>query len=631
MLQNMRERMQGIIAAAIVSIIALTFALWGVQNYLHSVHTASAVAKVNGVKITQEQLRIAHERAKRQQMMKDGADYSLDQKKQAELKKQVLQDMIKNQILMQATGKMGLGVSAAQLEMAITMMPIFQSNGVFSANRFQQVLSNLFYSEHEFINEVKSSLVMMQLEKGIVDSEFVLPDELETAQKVLNQHRDIGYFVINSQRFANAIQVSTSDIQAYYKQNQNEFISPEKISIEYVQLSANDLKAKIQITPTQLQQFYQEHIDSFSTPKRWQITKIVLPVVANADAKTLTVAKEKINNLAKQLQSETAAQVKSPSNTGVKVETLWTTRKELAPEYASHVDKLAIGSVSEPFMTKDGYNVIKVLATEESKVKPYAEVADAVKKQLEQQQLMQMFSELNDKLSDLTYTTSDSLQSAVTTLNLPLKTTNLFSRDGEKTGILANPKVVTAAFSDQVLKQKYNSNAIEIDSGNIVVLRLKDHVAESVKPLEQVRPIIEQKLRTMAMKKNAQDLAKKILELLQNGQSPQNISQQYNLKWQSVTNISRKDKELNPKILQSAFELPQPVAERVSAKIIDLGDEGSALVEVNAVYPGAVQKAEIEPGSNFYKGLQETIGMLNFSMLVDDLTKTAKVKIEEEK
>ena len=471
MLQRMHDKIQGLVAWVFAVLIALTFALWGVQNYLHGGGT-QAVAKVNGEKITQDQFRMAYEQAKHSEMLRFGASFSLDQKHQAELKKDVLQHLIKQKVIFQAETKMGLDVSQRQLWSLIASQPVFQSQGRFSLSNFQQIVQRLFPSEQVFFDNMKSGVLHTQFERGVVESAFVLPNEVEAIKKIDKQRRDFGYFIISTERFVDKIKLDSVIIKKYYDEHHSDFLLPEKISIQYLELSTGDLQNKSKPTEEQLRQFYQSRVDSFSPPKKWQVMKVLFPLAPKADAKAIDNAKKKMEEAAVLLKSK-----KELANIGseIRTSTSWVMRNEVSPEIAAQLDKLKVDQVSSTYRTKDGYYLLKVLAKQEN-VTSYEAVAAKVKAAYDHQQVTQAFSEASDRLADLVYTNSDSLEPAAKELGLKLKETGMITRVGNKEGILANPKIVNAAFSDVVLKQRYNSNLIEVAPGKVVVLRIKDYV-----------------------------------------------------------------------------------------------------------------------------------------------------------
>ena len=524
MMQTFREKIQGIVAGIIVAVIALTFALWGIQNYLHGGSGDAPLATVNGAKITQEQLRVAYERTKREQMAHFGADFFLDQKNQAMLKKQTLDVLIHGEVLNAAVKNMGFNIGVEQLGIIIKQLPIFQENGRFSAERMQEVLSNLFYSEEAFVAEIENSFMLLQLQQGISASEFVLPDELTAIKRFDNQKRDFWFLIINKDKFIDSIKVSQDEVHAYYKAHQDDFLIPEKVSIQYLQLSADDLAKTIIPTKAQLLQYYNEHINSFGVNK----------------------------------------------NTG------------------------------------------------------YDAVALKVRQAYIHQELMQKFADLNDKLTDLTYTSSDSLMPAAKALDLDIKETGLVTSSGAKEGVLANPKIIKAAFSEQVLKQGYNSSPIELSSGVVIVLRIKTHIPESPQPFDQVSMTITQKLQKQRAQEKAIALGQEILTDLHHNLTMSALSNKYDLAQHNLSNVGRDNKNVPKEILQQAFNaLP------AEAQLVKMPNDDVAIFAVTKIMPGAVG-ANDQVSDALLNETINNIGKSMYSMFVADLMKQAKIKIEND-
>ena len=613
MLQSMREKTQGLIAGIIVTMIALTFMFWGVQNY-YGGGDIRAVAKVNGKKITQRQVRITYEQLKHREMYK--GDFFLGQKTQARLRQEALQQLIKEEVISQAINQMGFRIGQEQLWSIVTDLPIFQVNGRFSPEQFQRITERLFYSGQNFLDSMKLAFLQTQLESGIVKSSFVLPNEIEFSKKLLLQRRDFGYFIVPMQRFANVTKVATADIEKYYKQHQSEFVVPEKISIQYLELSAENLRHKVNLAEDKLRQYYQSHIGSFSTPKKWEVLKVSLPLAKQADAKAVANAREKLLQAKDDLVKVAGAQTTK----------VWLTRSEADPGFAPQLHKLAVGQVSQPFRTQDGYSVGKVLAVQSETAIPYKEVKDKVKKVYEQQQLAQLFAEANDKLINLTYINPDSLEPAARELGLQLNTTGLTTSAGAKSGILANNKVVSIAFSEAVLKHRYNSNPVEISPGKLVVLRIKDHVPETVQPLAQVSKTIKGKLAMRIMRHKASALSQELVAKLRK-QSAVELARQYNFTWKTMTNVEYEQQAKDSALVKAAFALDKPIAGKVAATVVDLVD-GYAVLQLLKVYD-AKTHATTAKEEQFLKALPVRLGRVAYQLLLDGLMNKAEVKIND--
>lgn len=270
MLQTIREKTQGWIAGTIISIIILSFALWGVHSYFAGNGGNPDAASVNGVDISKEQLASAFERLRRQSQVQTATP--LNPKDEIILKERALKSLIDIEILKQASLKQGFLISDQQVDDYLQNMSDFQVDGQFSIDRFQEVLSTAMLSTSEFLDIIKTSLQIDQPRLGIAMTAFSLPEESEYTASLVNQVRDINALNLSMTSFLNQpIAISPEAIAAYYHDHQNEYKTPEQVSVTYVELSLSDLYSRFHPTDTVLKAFYNENISAYTqssaTPK----------------------------------------------------------------------------------------------------------------------------------------------------------------------------------------------------------------------------------------------------------------------------------------------------------------------------------------------------------------------------
>lgn len=584
----MRERMQGIIAIAIVAIICVTFALWGIQYYLREHGGTDVTAKVDGFKITRQQLEMAYNREKRAHPV---------------TKDQVLSQLITDEVLFQGADRAGFRVGSQQVNAVLSGLPVFQENGHFSATRFQQVLSGMLYSAPEFIDNLRKKMVVNQFQTGILASTVAFPNEINKFVGLIKQTRDIGYVIIPIGHFTNQIKPSAQDIKNYYSSHQDQFTTKEQISISYLELSADKLKTAVKVTPADLRQFYDDNIDLYSTPEEWQVVRAFAALPENADASVRQKAKSQVVALAKQNKFD---------------KPIWIMRGQASQLFIDELQKLKPGQLSNPIEAPQGFYILKLLQSKKAAVKPFAAVADQVKKALMQKNTEKLFAEQSNQLSDLTYSNSNSLNAAAKALNLTVQSTGFFTKQGDNKGILANPKIIQAAFSDEVLTQNYNSDPIEINPGQIIVLRIKQHKTASVKPLAAVQQIIKQQVITEQASKKAAALGGQLLTAIKDGKSGQKFTMQYGLTWHKLTRISRDQKNINPQILQAAFT--------AELNGINLTDGDYAVVQVTKIYPGSVKQLSVSELAQLKTAIAQNFGRSDYELYVDGLKQKANIK-----
>ncbi|MBU0455771.1 MAG: SurA N-terminal domain-containing protein, partial [Gammaproteobacteria bacterium] len=631
MLQNIREKSQGWIAWIIVSAVCITFALWGVHSYLYSNAQSQVVAKVNGVKISQQMLESMFNRLRRQQSAQLGSNYNLSQKQSRLLKQVAMKSLVSNLVLSQATVKNGFRAGPDLVENAIATMPVFQVHGMFSSTRFEQVLTSMLFSQEEFFEQLRQTIITNQFKVGMAASEFALPFETDRAIQLVNQKRDLGYVVIPAERFFNQITVSKKEAMDYYKAHQDAFNTKEAVSIEYLELSVPQLMQKIYPTEQQLQQYYKANIATYTIPTQWQLAHIFVPVPMHASQKEVDQSRTKIDAIAKEIQAgksfETFAQQFA---TGMVQNSSypWATAAEMNDSVSAVLPNLKhIGDVSNVIQTQQGFEIIKLLGKKPSKIRPFAEVKDNVSKAYRQQQAEQQFSNLNDELANQTYEDPDTLNTAAKKLALTIQSTDLFTKEGEHKGLTKNPQIVQAAFSEDVLMQHNNSDPINLGNNSVIVLRIKKHRPSAVKAFDQVEAQIMTHLKTDAADKKAADLGVKLLAAMQKGESPEAVMQKNNLRWNVKKNVSLRDRSLNPTVLGMVFQMAPPSTQQsvtLQSKSLDNGD--FVIVALNKAVPGKVSALPQSQRKLFSKGDANGLGVLEYQLFISQTLKDAKIK-----
>ncbi len=633
MLQSIRDKSQGWLAWIFVGLIVITFGMWGIHNYLASGVTSNVAAKVNGQEIPVTTLNTAYERLRQQRQIQMGADFSLSQSAEDQLKKQALQQLIVSNLLTHAAISNGFRVTDDQVSEALLRIPVFQIDGQFSRARFEEVLNAMYYTEDQFLSDLRSQMLVNQMQGGYVNSEFATPNEINTAIKFINQKRDISYLIVPTARFTKNVQVSDADMHTYYQQHQQQFQSPEQVSINYLLLSLPAIKAGLHFDQTKLQQYYEDNIDSYMQPQKWHVAHILAKIPAQATPQQIADAQTKINNIASQLAAgkdfnELAKQYSddtiSAANGGVLD---WYSQGTLDPTFEKAVANIQnVGDVSAPIRTRYGFSIIKLLAVQKSQPIPFEQALPQVQNALAQQQAEQIFADESDKLSNLTYANPNSLDVAAKALNLPVQSTGLFSHDGDKTGLTANPKIIAAAYSTDVLGQGNNSDLITIDANTVVVIRIKQHKIASLLPFDEVQSTIKDKIAAQIAEQQAKDLGQTILATLQKiPSSANNIANQNNLSWQTDNNAGRYDSRVDGAILHQAFGMPRPQNNIPSLTGFALPSGDYAVISLNGVNDGVVPAAGNIQLRIFREEIENTLGNIDYQLYVRDLMNHAKI------
>ncbi|MBY0377345.1 MAG: peptidylprolyl isomerase, partial [Gammaproteobacteria bacterium] len=335
MLQTIRDRTQGIIATIIVGIVALTFAIWGIHYYLEESKSSTVVVQVNSAKLTQDNFERILRRNQRLFSLAN-PNMPMSDALQKKMQKAAVEQWVQQAVLSQAAMHERFVVSASMLRDTLSNLEMFQENGRFSTTLYQQRLDAMGYTPQEFQQTLENELLIGQVRYGLVQSAFVLPSELQDAIGTLYQTRDMGYIIVPGKSFINNVVIKPADIKQYYDTHSQDFMDPEKVKIEYIQIKPEDLKQQIPVSDADIKNYYDTHLADYSSVPQWQIRFVKLANAANAnntlqDANALRDAMMKDKSFA-------AAQKR-----GLTPNELWVTPASVPAELAPVLAKSKVG------------------------------------------------------------------------------------------------------------------------------------------------------------------------------------------------------------------------------------------------------------------------------------------------
>lgn len=630
MLQSIRDHTQGWIAGVIISVLILSFALWGVSSYIGGNGNDSNIAEVNGVPITQAEHSASYERLRRQLQSQSKSMDQLTQQAEVDLKKRSLQTLINVQVLKQAAENQNYRVSPRQIDSFLESIPEFQVNGQFSTQRFQQMLEANLYTPGDFLQLIRTSLLIDQPRLGILFTSFALPNEVDNSIKLVNQERDIQYAVLSLDQFSKEpVQISQDEIVAYYNQNKAQFKVPEKASVEYVELSVKNIEAGSLPTDAALKTFYTENTNSFAQPMQWKLQSIILPLAKNSTEQQVVLAEKKMNEIVEKAGKgeDFTALAKQYSLKEANDKTKdWLTTNQMPAELRQEVVTLTKpGQVSHPIPTPEGLALVKVIAIKQPVIEPFEKVKDQVKNAYMRQLAVEKFAEMRDKLASVAYEHPDSLEPAAKALGLKINTTNTFSKEKGDGDITVNPKVREAAFSNDVINLN-NSDVIQLTADSAVVIRIKTHTPATFMPLSAVEKQITDKIRVAEIESKAEKLANEIKAKLRNGSTPEQIAQQYHVSWNSVGFVGRHGSKVDSAVMETAFAMPQDGKKMnyATAKV----PTGYAIVILKGIREGVAASTNNQDQYKvFAEQYQNAEGLMEYELYKQSLMKEAKISV----
>lgn len=581
MLQNIRDNSQGWIAKTIIGVIVVLMALTGFDAIIRATHHENVAAKVNGDDISIPELQQAQEMQRRQLQQRLGKDFDASTLDDKLLKDAALKGLIERKLLLQAAQNDKFAFTQQQVDQLILQTPEFLVDGKFNADKFDQALRQNGYTRMQFRQMLEQEMLIGQLRAGIAGSGFVTDNELQAFARLEKQTRDFATLTFKADP-AKA-KVEDADIKAYYDAHKAEFMSPDQVVIDYIELKKSSFFNQVVAKDEDLQAQYQKEIAGLSEQR--DAAHILVEVNAKqTDAQAKAKIEEIKARLAKgedfaKLAKEQSNDVGSAGNGGGLG---YAGRGVYDPAFEDALYGLkAKGDVSEPVRTQYGWHLIKLLGVQAPEIPSFASLKPKLEQDLKSQLVEQRFVDATKQLESSAYEASDLAQPAQE-LGLKVETSKPFGREGSE-GIAANRQVVQAAFSTEVLEDGANSGAIELDPDTVVVLRVKEHHKPQQQTLEEVTASIREVLQHQHAADAAKAQGETLLAGLRDGKTP--LAQaQSGQTWKVVEAASRGQDGVDPQLLQEVFRMARPAkAEQPTFAGVTLGNGDYVLIRLNGV------------------------------------------------
>lgn len=514
-----RKRLVQIVLALIV----LPFALWGVDSYRNSGDVVS-LAKVNGEKISQQEFESAMEQQRQRIREMAGPNFDPAIFDKPEIKHSVLEGLVTQRLMLLGAREEGLVVSDEQMAQIIATVGAFQKDGKFDKQQYEAALRAQGMTPAMFEFRVRQDLTTRQLTDAFTQNGYAADTVAANLIRLNEQQRVVSVAKLDLATFAKQAQVSDAAVKAYFEQNPQEFQIPERAKIEFVTLSIDALMEQAVAKDDDIKAYYEEHLSEFGTQEQRQAAHILITLSKQASDAEKAEAKSKAEQVLKQVKqspskfAELAKQYSQDPGSAVNGGDLGMFgRGAMVKPFEESVFSLKVGEISGLVQSDFGYHIIKLVAIKAPKVQPLSEVKAMIAQRVKFQQSSDKFAELAEKFSNTLYEQSDSLKPAAELVKSPVQGGVWLSKDKQSSAAW-NEKVVQAVFSEDVLKNKRNTAAIEIAPNTLMAARVTEYQAASVRPLAEVAAAIRGNLQQQQAKQALVEQGKKMLEQLQKGE-----------------------------------------------------------------------------------------------------------------
>ena len=633
MLQYIRDRSTGWMAWAIVTLIIIPFALWGVYDYM-SPSQSVAIAEVNGVEIDLRQFNRLYQQNRHQLQSRLGDAADVETFGDALLREQTLGRMIDDELLIQSAIDDGLRISDSQLVRVISSLPRFQDENGFSRENYDAYLRSQGLSTLGFEYEMRRSLLVDQIVAAVVRNARASAHEQHETRRLNHQRRTYSLLRVTADAHRPP-DVEEKEIHAYYEANQSRFVSAEQVNVEYIALSRAAMARSVVVDEPDLESLYEERKSNYVRPPQRNASHILIRLPADADETSEAAAREKMDQVLQQLTEgrsfeELAEHYSEDSGSARQGGALgWFSSGVMDPVFEKAAFGLSEGEISDVVRTSFGLHLIQITGRRESEVVEFEQIREQLLSDYQNEVVEQIFFEQAERLASLAFEHPDTLEVAAEALGVEPEETGFLSRSAdERSGLSAEARFVEAAFSPEVLAEGNNSELLEFDGSRLVVLRVKEHRPSRQLPLEQVKESVRAELMMARGTEAAGQKGVDLVSRLRNGEAPEAVATELGTEWSPEEQIGRTDSILSPMLRSLLFRMPRPGVSVPTYDGLQAENGDFVVVELRSVETGD-EEAPRTPAQTVAH-LSNQLGSADFAATVTGLRAGADIVVNEE-
>ncbi len=581
MLQDIRENSQGTIAKIIIGLLIVSLSIWGMDAIIGGFSGEPEVATVNGEEITEREfLRLVQmERQRRLSDMESPDPALLDDDR---LRAEVLEALVRDQIMTQDAAAQGLELSDADIDRLITQMPQFQVDGRFNSDRFVVVVRNMGMGVADFRRAMRNQMVINQIRTGLTESGLVAPPVVDNLLRIQYQTRDFRTVSLDAGSVNSDVSVTDEEVEAFYQDNVSQFTVPESVIAEYITLSLSELAQSEQVSDEQVAKLYQSRAPEMASEER-KAAHILIEESDDA-ADQLAEIQEKLA-----AGEDFAALAESYSDDIVSAreggDLGFASRGMFDSAFEEALFALETGEVSEPVETSFGIHIIKLMDVRQSEAPPLAAMEDELRRELAEEAAGKRYAQMRADLADMAYSEGN-LAGPAEELGLEIQEQSGITREGGE-GPFQHAGLVRQLFSDDVLQDKFNTELIDVGNNESVVARVKSHQPQGQRELADVSDQIRDRLVQQKTRERLAEGARDIIAKLQDGESLEELDVAIG-GWTTHEAIGRNSRSLSPEVLRSAFSLERPSEDGITYGLSE-GEGSAVIIALEGVTDGDIE------------------------------------------
>jgi len=622
MLQQIRDKLSGGIAIAILALIGVPFLFFGINyNFIGT----NFAAKVDGEEISvgffEQQYR--SELTERPELA-DANDAQLQQ-----LRRGILERLIRDQLVRSYLTENGYRVGNKQLTDLIQREPEFQVDGKFDRAAYVDYLAIRGREPREFEESQRAFMREYQLRSSIMASAVVTPSEYRRYLNLAAEQRLVSLATLNEEAVSGEIEVSEEDVQAFYDDNPTLYQLPETADVEFIQIRRDELAQQVEVDEETLAAYYEDNKFRYLQDEQRQARHILI-LFDDDEAAALTKTEDILMRVRSGDSFEAlAGEFSMDGGTSAQGGDLGVlTETQLPDALGAAIFSMQEGDLEGPVRSDFGFHIVRLDDILERGPLALDQVRGELLTELRDREAESLYIDLERRLSDALFDLTD-MQAIAAAVGVEIGTIEDFGRTGgEPFG--SNQAAIDAVFDDAVLNGGQLSEVVEIDVNGAAVFRVSQHNPATRQALEDVRNDIDAVLRSQKADQILIERAEQILAAIAAGEDFGVAAEAAGATVGEPRLLTRQDTEADQIVVFEIFAAAKPTQDSpVTGRVRGL-DGAYTVYSLEAVLPGRPESIPLAQRDAGKAQLAQDSGVGDYLAFLQALYNDAEVIINED-
>lgn len=626
MLEAIREKFTGWIAILIIGLISLTLVI-SFGNMDQTPLENDVVITVNSKEISLFDYReeFSNQLQRYQEVFGDQIPKILEES----IKESTTDSLVLKNLLLDYIDQQGYRVSPEYVAELIKENSQFRLGDVFTKENYAAILASQGTTIPEFENNLRVQLEINQLRRAVIDTSFMTAGEFRRFVQLQMQERSGEYLAISNQQFIKDVAIKSENIESYYQENPDFFMTEEQIDVEYIAIDTDDIAASIEFNDEDLKKYYEENIERFVSNEERRSRHILIAIDEQDSEES---ALDLVTSLKNRLSAGEAFEIlaKEFSNDPGSAENGgdlgWAERGLFVPEFDETLFNLEINQISEPVKTQFGYHIIQLNELKSGVQQNFEEIEYDLRFEYSRLLAEETLFDLAGQMDDLSLQAFNELDSVALKLELPIQSLNAVTRNSS-TLLNEDPELIQLLFNPVSIEQTENTPVFEINN-TILVARVAEHRLPMIKEYSLVKDQIISFLEAEMATKLAGDYANRILQDFSEFSSFEKLAEDNSLEVIGFDSVLRSNTDIPSSLLEPIFKFSKQDIE--SNRVIDVQDsENIYLIKLTEINPGKLEKFSDEERTAGKQKISEEIGSSELDAFAETLRENATVVVDD--